>query len=198
MCESMGDIMMTASVFIYSQLSRLHGKNSLAEKFGLIFSSSPSRQSIWLSPRLSACKHTPVLQRKLSPLQPGTHTRRTQCERGDFEAAQGWFVSVCLIYARSTSRHFGPHSRPCRHKSGWGTHTWCSHTWNHILHLEHQRGPRFKEKGKTQNHHISLVSSFHFNIWQINWTFFEIVFVTSRRSRHEMLPQHLCHQTSSP
>lgn len=77
MCESMGDIMMTASIFIYSQLSRLHRKNSLAEKFGLIFSSSPSRQSIWLSPRLSACKHTPVLQRKLSPLQPGTHAEHS-------------------------------------------------------------------------------------------------------------------------
>lgn len=100
------------------------------------------------------------------------HPRRTQCERGDFEAAQCLFVSVCLIYSCSTSRRFGPHSRQCRHKSCWGAHIWCLHTWNHILHLEHQRRPRFKGKGETQHRHTSPVCLFQFNIWHIDFEMF--------------------------
>lgn len=183
MCESMGDIMMTASIFIYSQLSRRHRKKLTCGEiwFNLLILAI---QTVHLIVNEAVCMQThPGLTAK-TIASATWHTRRTQCERGDFEAAQSLFVSVCLIYVRSTSRHFGPHSRQRRHKSGWGTHTWCSHTWNHILHLEHQRGPRFKEKGKTQYHHISPVSSFQFNIWQIHLKCFEILFVTASRSRH--------------
>lgn len=99
-------------------------------------------------------------------------THITQCEREDSEIAQSSFVSVRLIYARSTSRHFGHHSRQRRHKSGWETHTWCSHTWNHILHLEQQRGPTFKEKGK--RHHTSHQSRLFIAIQRIKkWNVFK-------------------------
>ena len=98
-------------------------------------SSSPSRQSICLSPSASLGTHTPVLQRKASFLHADEHIIlwNTGCTK-----ISNLFMHACLVYLCSTSRHCGHHNHRLHHKSAPETHTCHLHIWSHTLCLQIQ------------------------------------------------------------
>lgn len=150
---------------VQSVVQAAQKKNSLVEKFvGWIFSSSPSRQSIWLSLRLSICKHTPVLQRKLLPLQPGTQT-----EHSVREETCSMLICECLfdLLLQHISSLRSPQSSMPSQVLLRGTHFVFTHLKPHSSPEKPEKAEVWREQQNTASSHHSclFISVQHLTQW---------------------------------
>lgn len=119
------------------------------EEWNFGASSSPSRQSICLSPRLWSCTHTPVLQRKLPFLQSGAQTENTLWERRLWNCTKPIYKCVFDLLLQHISSLRSPQSSIPSQVWLIDTHLVFTHLKPHSS-SETPEDTRFKMKHKTQ------------------------------------------------